>query len=192
MILLPKLPYAYDSLEPYIDTETMRIHHDKHHQAYIDKLNAVLDKYEPLKKTPVEELLRRIKTYKMDEKDRMMLKNNGGGHMNHAFFWTIMGPEKVVDESLADKITSMFGSVNNFKKEFTDRAINHFGSGWVWLVDNGNNTLEMYTTPNQDSPYLLGHTPKIGLDVWEHAYYLKYQNRRAEYVANWWNVLKLL
>jgi len=192
MITLPALPYAYDALEPFIDTETMHIHHSKHHQAYIDKLNAVLEKYDLLKKTPVENLLQRLKTFNMDEKDRTVIKNSGGGHINHAFFWTIMGPEKSIDKLLVERITHTFGSVDDFKKRFTDLAVNHFGSGWAWLVDNGNNELEMYTTPNQDSPYLSGHTPKISLDVWEHAYYLKYQNRRAEYVANWWNVLKLI
>jgi Fe-Mn family superoxide dismutase len=116
----------------------------------------------------------------------------GGGHVNHAFFWTIMGPKKNPDKLLIDRITKKFGSVDAFKKLFTDAAVGHFGSGWAWLVENEKKDLELYTTPNQDSPYLSGHTPLITLDLWEHAYYLKYQNRRAEYVANWWNVLKLL
>jgi Fe-Mn family superoxide dismutase len=192
MITLPALPYKYDALEPFIDAETMRIHHTKHHQAYIDKLNAVLEKYEALKQTPVENLLKRLPSFNMDEGDRTVIKNSGGGHVNHAFFWTIMGPKKIVDKPLVDRIVKAFGSVEDFKKRFTDLAVNHFGSGWVWLVENGNKELELYTTPNQDSPYLSGHMPKIALDVWEHAYYLKYQNRRAEYVTNWWNVLKLI
>jgi superoxide dismutase, Fe-Mn family len=192
MITLPLLTYPYNALEPFIDTETMKIHHTKHHQTYVDKLNTVLEKYEMMKNIPTEDLLRRLNTLQMDEKDRTALKNSGGGHINHAFFWTIMGPKKMADKSLNDRIVKTFGSINNFKEQFTQLAINHFGSGWAWLVLNGKNELEMYTTPNQDSPYLSGHTPLIALDVWEHAYYLKYQNRRAEYVANWWNVLKLI
>jgi len=192
MITLPALPYEYNALEPYIDETTMRLHHDKHHQTYVDKLNGVLEKYEVFQKTPVEELLGRLKTLNMDEKDRMMLKNHGGGHINHAFFWTIMGPKKTIDKNLVDRITKRFGSVDDFKKQFTDLAVAHFGSGWAWLVENSKKELEMYTTPNQDSPYLMGHTPLICVDVWEHAYYLKYQNRRAEYITNWWNVLTLL
>jgi len=192
MIILPSLPYSYDALEPFIDEETMRIHHTKHHQAYVDKLNAALEKNPSLKNTPVEDILRRLPTFNMDEKDRTALKNSGGGHMNHSFFWTIMGPKKMVDKALENRIVKTFGSVEEFKKQFTDMAINHFGSGWVWLVENEKNELQMYATPNQDSPYLSEHTPKIAIDVWEHAYYLKYQNRRAEYVANWWNVLKLI
>jgi len=192
MITLPALPYDYDALEPFIDAETMRIHHTKHHQAYIDKLNAVLEKNTVLKETPTEDLLRGLSKFDIDEKDRTGLKNSGGGHVNHAFFWTIMGPKKAVDKTLIDRINTTFGTVEDFKKQFTELAVNHFGSGWVWLAEAGNKELKMYTTPNQDSPYLLGHTPKIALDVWEHAYYLKYQNRRAEYVANWWNVLTLI
>jgi Fe-Mn family superoxide dismutase len=192
MITLPPLQYPYDTLEPYIDETTMRIHHTKHHQTYIDKLNIVLEKYEPIKNTPIEELLRSLKTFEMDEKDRTALRNNGGGHVNHTFFWSIMGPKKKIDMMLVERIDKTYGSVDNFKKQFTELAVNHFGSGWVWLAETGKNDLTMYTTLNQDSPYLAGHTPKIALDIWEHAYYLKYQNRRAQYVANWWNVLKLL
>lgn len=192
MITLPPLPYDYSALEPYIDETTMRIHHDKHHQGYIDRLNSVLEKYEALQKTPVEELLENLKTLKIDEHDREMLKNHGGGHVNHAFFWTIMGPKKAIDTNLSYRIVKQFGSINDFKKRFSEMALARFGSGWVWLARNGKDGLELYSTPNQDSPYLMGHTPVIGLDVWEHAYYLKYQNRRAEYVANWWNVLKLI
>jgi superoxide dismutase, Fe-Mn family len=192
MITLPKLPYAFNALEPYIDGRTMEIHLTKHHQAYIDKLNAVLTKYPSFGDTPVEELLRTIKTLTMEAKDKIALKNNGGGHVNHAFFWTIMGPTKRLDTSLIERVTREFGSVEAFKKIFTDVALAHFGSGWAWLAEDGNKKLEIYTTPNQDSPYLMGHTPIITLDLWEHAYYLLYQNRRAEYVANWWNVLTCL
>ncbi len=192
MITLPTLPYRYDELEPYIDARTMEIHLTKHHQTYIDKLNVLLKKYPSFQKTPVEELLRNLKALPMEEKDRMVLKNNGGGHVNHAFFWTIMGPTKHHDTSLIERITREFGSIGAFKKIFTDVAIGHFGSGWAWLAENGQKKLEIYSTANQDSPYLTGHIPIIALDLWEHAYYLLYQNRRAEYVANWWNVLTCL
>jgi len=192
MITLPTLPYRYDELEPYIDARTMEIHLTKHHQTYIDKLNALLTKYPSFQKTPVEELLRNIQELPMKEKDRMVLKNNGGGHVNHAFFWTIMGPTKHPDTVLIERITREFGSIGAFKKIFTDVAIGHFGSGWVWLAENSQKKLEIYSTANQDSPYLTGHTPIVALDLWEHAYYLLYQNRRAEYVANWWNVLTCL
>jgi len=192
MITLPKLPYAFDALEPYIDAHTMEIHHDKHHQTYVDKLNAVLTKYPALENTPVEKLLAKLGSLHMDEKDKAALKNMGGGHVNHAFFWEVMGPKKFPDKDLVIRITKKFGSVEEFKKIFTEAAVGHFGSGWVWLVANEKKDLELYTTPNQDSPYLTGHIPLITLDLWEHAYYLKYQNRRAEYVANWWNVLTLI
>lgn len=192
MITLPKLPYAFDALEPYIDARTMEIHVTKHHQAYIDKLNAVLVKYPSLAGTPVEELLGKMSTLSMEEKDRVALKNSGGGHVNHAFFWTVMGPIKSPDTLLIERITKEFGSIEAFKKIFTDVAVGHFGSGWAWLAENKQKKLEIYTTANQDSPYLTGHTPIIALDLWEHAYYLLYQNRRAEYVANWWNVLTCL
>jgi Fe-Mn family superoxide dismutase len=192
MITLPKLPYAYNALEPYIDARTMETHHDKHHQTYVDKLNAVLARYPALEKTPVEKLLVKLSSLHMEEKDKAALKNMGGGHINHAFFWEVMGPKKFPDKDLVVRITKKFGSVDAFKKLFTELAIAHFGSGWTWLVENEKKELEIYSTPNQDSPFLLGHRPIITIDLWEHAYYLKYQNRRAEYVANWWNVLTLL
>jgi Fe-Mn family superoxide dismutase len=192
MIDLPKLPYAYNALEPFIDAKTMEIHHDKHHQAYVDKLNVVLAKYPIIANMPVEKILAKLNSLSMDEKDRTALKNMGGGHINHAFFWTVMGPKKEIDEKLIARIEKKFCSVESFKKLFTEIASSHFGSGWAWLVENNKKELEMYSTPNQDSPFLQGHTPIITLDLWEHAYYLKYQNRRAEYVATWWNVLKLI
>ncbi len=189
--LLP-LSYGYDALEPYIDAKTMEIHYTKHHQAYTDKLNAVLAKYPAIADKPLEELMKNIQTLAMDAKDKMMLQNNGGGFINHNFFWTIMGPKKERDEALIARIEKKFGSLDEFKKIFSETAVNHFGSGWAWLVDNEKGGLELYSTANQDSPYLKNHTPLITLDLWEHAYYLKYQNRRVEYVQNWWNVLKLL
>ncbi|MCL5435904.1 MAG: superoxide dismutase [Patescibacteria group bacterium] len=189
---LPKLPYAYGALEPYIDAQTMEIHHGKHHQTYVDKLNAALEKYPDLKDLPVEELLKNLKTLPVEDKDRLAIGNHGGGHFNHSFFWQIMGPEKAVDEKLRDEIIKELGSVEEFKKLFTETGTARFGSGWAWLVRDEKGKLEVYSTPNQDSPLTQGHTPLITLDVWEHAYYLKYQNRRQEYIDNWWHVLKLL
>ena|SRR3989338_2281481 len=190
--LLPPLAYAYDALEPYIDAQTMELHHTKHHQTYIDKLNAVLEKYPEIADEPVEELLAELDTLKVEETDRLAIRNHGGGHANHLLFWEIMGPNKVIDQKLVNDINAKFGSTEEFKKQFTDLATKLFGSGWVWLARNRGDGLELYTTSNQDSPWLKGHTPLIGLDVWEHACYLKYQNRRAEYIENWWKVLKLI
>lgn len=189
---LPKLNYSYDALEPYIDAKTMEIHHTKHHQAYIDNLNKVLEKYPNVANQKLEELIRNSNMLEMDEKDKKMLRNHGGGHLNHSLFWQIMGPKKETDDKTEEEIKTTFRSVEEFKKLFTQEATCQFGSGWAWLVRNQEGKLQIYSLPNQDSPYLSGHTPIIGLDVWEHAYYLKYQNRRAEYIENWWNVLKLL
>lgn len=189
---LPKLNYAYDALEPYIDARTMEIHHTKHHQGYIDKLNAVLDKYPALADKKLEDLLRELSSLPVEEADRTALKNHGGGHLNHALFWQIMGPQKEADEELIEEVKKTFGSADEFKKVFTQAAASHFGSGWAWLARDEGGGLKAYSLPNQDSPYLKSHTPIIGLDVWEHAFYLKYQNRRAEYIENWWSVLKLL
>jgi len=189
---LPNLPYPYNALEPYIDAKTMEIHHSKHHQAYINNLNAVLEKYPKIAQKPLEDILRNIDSLEMDENDKKTLRNNGGGHINHSLFWQIMGPKKEIDQKLIDRISKEFNSLENFKKIFSQTALSHFGSGWAWLVRDENNRLLIYSLPNQDSPYLKNHTPIIGLDVWEHAYYLKYQNRRADYIEAWWNVLKLL
>ncbi len=189
---LPQLSYSYDALEPYIDTQTMEIHHTKHHQAYIDKLNGALEKYPELQNMEVDELIRNLNSLKVDDADRAAIRNHGGGHANHSFFWTIMGPKKEIDEKLAEDIKSEFGSLEEFKKKFSESALGRFGSGWAWLVQDETGKLEIMSTANQDSPLTLGHIPRIGLDVWEHAYYLKYQNRRAEYIENWWNVLKLI
>lgn len=189
---LPKLNYSDDALEPYIDAKTMEIHHTKHHQAYITNLNTVLDKYPQYKDKKVKEMLSDFTTIQMDDKDKTFFKNNAGGTMNHTLFWEIMGPKKEVDESLSNEIKQEFGSVEEFKKIFAEVATKHFGSGWAWLARDGSGNLQVYSLPNQDSPYLTNHTPIIGLDVWEHAYYLKYQNRRPEYIENWWNVLKLI
>ena len=192
MFTLPDLPYDYAALEPHIDARTMEIHHTKHHQAYIDKLNAAVEKYPDLANIGVEDLLKDLDSLKIDEADRTAIRNHGGGHVNHSLFWQIMGPKKEVDEKLVVDINATFGSVDEFKKQFTDIATKQFGSGWAWLARDGSGKLHMHGMSNQDSPYLHGHTPVIGLDVWEHAYYLKYQNKRPDYIAAWWNVLKLV
>ena len=189
---LPKLPYAYDALEPYIDSRTMEIHHTKHHQTYVDKLNAAVEKYPDLEKMSVEELLKNLDKLKVEEADRTAIRNHGGGHANHSFFWQIMGAKKEMDKKLVADIASTFGSMDEFKKQFTDAATKLFGSGWAWLARDENGKLHLHGLPNQDSPLMHGHTPVIGLDVWEHAYYLKYQNRRPEYIDAWWQVLKLI
>lgn len=189
---LPQLPYDYKALEPHIDAQTMEIHHTKHHQAYIDKLNAVLEKYPDLADRPLEELMMEFNSLQMEEADKKMLRNNGGGHLNHALFWTVMGPQKEVDQALVSEIESTFGSMESFKEQFTQNAVGQFGSGWSWLVRSKDGTLKAYATPNQDSPYMNGDTPVFGIDVWEHAYYLKYQNKRPDYIQNWWNALKLI
>ena len=189
---LPPLPYAYDALEPYIDAKTMEIHYTKHHQAYTDKLNAVLDKHPELAERPIEELLKNIDQLALPEADRTALRNNGGGYVNHDFFWKIMDPNLQKDTNLETDIMAEFGTLDDFKKKFSDAAASRFGSGWAWLVRNSQGKLEIYSTANQDSPLMAGHTPVLGLDVWEHAYYLKYQNRRPEYIDAWWNILKLI
>jgi superoxide dismutase, Fe-Mn family len=189
---LPKLLYPFDALEPSIDAETMKIHYTKHHQTYVDKLNTVVSKYPALSEMSVTTLLEKLSTLQVDEKDRTAIRNAGGGHANHTFFWSILGPKKNPNTTLIKKITETFHSTDEFKKLFSDVALNHFGSGWAWLVENKQKKLTIYSTPNQDSPLSTGDTPLVTLDIWEHAYYLKYQNRRAEYITNWWNVLTLL
>jgi Fe-Mn family superoxide dismutase len=189
---LPELNYEYNALEPHIDAKTMEIHYTKHHQTYVDNLNTVTAKHQVLQTKNLQDLMMEFETLDLPEADKTMFRNNGGGHLNHTLFWEIMGPEKKVDEELQAQIKSAFGSVETFKEELTQSAMKRFGSGWAWLVANKEGKLEVYSTPNQDSPYLQGHTPKIGLDVWEHAYYLKYQNRRADYIQSWWNVLKVI
>lgn len=189
---LPKLPYAYDALEPHLDAETMRIHHDKHHQAYLDKFNAVMEKYPDLQGQAVENLLVGLDNLPVASEDKMKIKNHGGGYLNHNLFWEAMGPKKQVDEKLAEEIKAQFGGLEEFKKKFSEVAANHFASGWAWLVRDQNDRLQIYSLPNQDSPLALGHAPILLLDVWEHAYYLKYQNRRAEFIEAWWNAVKII
>ncbi|MEK4300347.1 superoxide dismutase SodA [Oceanobacillus sp. FSL W8-0428] len=185
---LPELPYAYDALEPTIDKETMNIHHTKHHNTYVTKLNDALDGHEDLQNKSVEELVSDLNA--VPEDIRTAVRNNGGGHANHSFFWKTLSPNGGGEPAgeLADKINSKFGSLDKFKEEFAAAAAGRFGSGWAWLVLN-NGELEITSTPNQDSPLTEGKTPLLGLDVWEHAYYLKYQNKRPEYISAFWNVV---
>ncbi len=190
---LPKLAYDYSALEPHIDAKTMEIHHTKHHQTYVDKLNAAVEKYPELVGRPVEELLMNLANLKLEEEDRTAIRNHGGGHLNHSMFWKYLDPSNTRDELLTKEIISTFGSIEEFKKQFSDSATKVFGSGWTWLVrDNTNSKLKIQSMPNQDSPLTLGLQPMFGLDVWEHAYYLKYQNKRPDYISAWWNVLKLI
>ncbi len=185
---LPELPYSYDALEPSIDAKTMEIHHTKHHQGYVDKLNAALEKYPELQDKSVEELLAGNLAVVRDE-IKTAVRNNAGGHANHSLFWQILSPNPSDPEGdLLDAINSTFGTLEDFKKQFSDVAAKHFGSGWAWLVIN-HGRLEIISTANQDSPLMLGKIPLLGLDVWEHAYYLKYQNRRAEYINAFWDVI---
>ncbi|MEG0079039.1 MULTISPECIES: superoxide dismutase [Enterococcus] len=185
---LPELPYAYDALEPYIDVETMHLHHDKHHNTYVTNLNAALEKYPELAEKSVEELIAYMDEIPADI--RTAVQNNGGGHANHTFFWEIMAPNAggAPTGALKDAIDKTFGSFEDFKSEFKTAATGRFGSGWAWLVvDNGK--LSIMSTANQDSPLMEGKTPIIGLDVWEHAYYLKYKNVRPDYIAAFWEVV---
>jgi len=184
---VPPLPYAYDALAPTIDEETMHLHHDKHHQAYVDNANKALDGTEWDGKS-VEEVLRAID--RVPEDKRGAVRNNAGGHANHSLFWQIMGPGGGGEPSgdLADAVAQAFGSFDDFKQKFNANGAGQFGSGWTWLVWNGSG-LEAYSTPNQDSPYMKGHVPILGNDVWEHAYYLTYRNRRPEYLGAWWDVV---
>jgi superoxide dismutase, Fe-Mn family len=184
---VPDLPYDYDALEPHIDEETMRIHHDKHHQAYVDKANAALEGTDWDGKD-VEEVLANLDS--LPEDIRGPVRNNGGGHANHTFFWQVMSPDGGGEPSgaLADAISEKFGGFDQFKQEFKDAGIAQFGSGWAWLVHDGSG-LAITSTPNQDSPLSDGQTPLLGVDVWEHAYYLKYQNKRPDYLDAFWNVV---
>jgi Fe-Mn family superoxide dismutase len=186
---LPALPYGYDALEPHIDARTMEIHHTKHHQTYVTKLNEALDGHADLQTKGVEDLVRDIKS--VPESIRTAVRNHGGGHANHALFWQVMGPDGGGDPTgtLADAINSSFGDLSTFKEKFTNAAATRFGSGWAWLVVQ-NGKLAVESSANQDSPLMEGKTPILGLDVWEHAYYLKYQNRRPEYITAWWNLVR--
>lgn len=185
---LPPLPYAYDALEPYIDSQTMQLHHDKHHAAYVNNLNKALEKYPNLQGRPVDSLLKEINKLPMNI--RPVVLNNGGGHYNHTLFWKIMAPQKggTPTGALAQAINKNFGDFVKFQGAFESAGAKRFGSGWVWLVKTKTGALKVVSTPNQDPPFADG-TPILGNDVWEHAYYLKYQNRRPEYLKAWWNVV---
>ena len=186
---LPALPYAYDALEPHIDARTMEIHHTKHHQTYVNNLNAALEKAPQLEGKSLDDLMRGISS--VPEAVRTAVRNNGGGHWNHSMFWELMGPQKGGEPKgrIGDAIKSSFGDVTKFKEQFTAAGTGRFGSGWAWLIDEGNGKLSITSTPNQDNPLMEGKKAIMGLDVWEHAYYLKYQNRRPDYIAAWWNVV---
>jgi Fe-Mn family superoxide dismutase len=185
---LPTLPYPHDALEPHIDKMTMEIHHGKHHNAYVTNLNAALEKHPELQSKSVEDLIRGINS--VPEDIRTAVRNNGGGHANHSMFWQIMAPNAggAPTGAIGDAIKSSFGSFDAFKEQFAKAAAGRFGSGWAWVIDSGGK-LAIESTPNQDSPLMDGKKPVFGLDVWEHAYYLKYQNRRPDYVTAWWNVV---
>ncbi len=186
---LPPLPYDYTALEPHIDEQTMHLHHDKHHQTYVTNLNNALQGQSQFENLPIEDLVRRIN--EVPENIRTAVRNNGGGHANHSMFWQIMKPNGGGEPSgaLSHAITEAFGSFDQFKTAFNDAGTKRFGSGWVWLVLDSSGKLQVTSTANQDSPLMEGHFPIMGNDVWEHAYYLKYQNRRADYLAAWWNVV---
>ncbi len=185
---VPALPYDYTALEPHIDEQTMRIHHDKHHAAYVTNLNAALEKHPDLQNKSIEDLLKGINS--VPEESRTAIRNNGGGHANHTMFWEIMGPNGggAPTGAIGEAITSTFGSFDSFKEQMNKAGATRFGSGWAWLVDAGGK-LVVESSANQDSPIMEGKKPIIGIDVWEHAYYLKYQNKRPDYVAAWWNVV---
>ena len=185
--ILPKLPYAYDALEPWIDAKTMEIHYSKHHQTYVDKLNEALDKHPELGNKKMDELLKNIND--VPEDIRTAVRNHGGGHYNHSLFWTILsGKKTVVKGKLLASINKIFGGIDKFKEQMNASALGRFGSGWAWLaVHNGK--LEIINTANQDSPLMDGKLPILGVDVWEHAYYLKYQNKRVDYLSAFWNVV---
>src|SRR4051794_21938068 len=186
---LPPLPYAYDALAPHIDEQTMHIHHDKHHAAYVKNLNDALKDHPALLKMRLTELLSDLD--KVPEAVRTTVRNNGGGHANHSLFWVVMGPKAggEPEGALARAIDKRFGSFDKFRTQFTKAATTVFGSGWAWLVQDGRGDLAIVQTANQDNPILKGQKPLLGIDVWEHAYYLKYQNRRPEYIAAWWHVV---
>jgi Fe-Mn family superoxide dismutase len=186
---VPPLPYAYNALEPYIDEQTMQLHHDKHHAAYVSKLNGAVEKHPDLAKKSPEELIRNLNS--LPEDIRGVVRNNGGGHVNHTMFWQIMGPKKGGNPSgaVADAINKAFGSFDGFKEKFEAAGVNQFGSGWAWLVRTKSGEFQIKSTPNQDNPMMNGEFPVMGNDVWEHAYYLKYQNKRPDYLKAWWNVV---
>ncbi len=188
MHILPTLEYPYETLEPYIDKDTMIIHHTKHHQGYVNNLNDALSESSVLRDIDIQTLLINIKNVPQDIRTKVI--NNGGGHYNHTLFWKMIGPKRTKpDDKIKKALEATFGGLEEFKEKFSDTALSHFGSGWAWLIVNNNNKLQITNTSNQDSPLMEGHTPLLAIDIWEHAYYLKYQNRKAEYIKAWWNVV---
>lgn len=190
MHTLPQLPYKYNALEPFIDAKTLEIHHSKHHQSYVDKLNAALEKYPELQEKSVEELIASLDV--IPEAIRTTVRNNAGGHLSHTVYWNCMSPtaQEDIPEELGKALIDNFGSIVTFKEQFTTAATNLFGSGWVWLVlSNTDKKLKIVSTQGHDNPYMTGDSPLMVIDIWEHAYYLQYQNKRAEYITSWWNVL---
>lgn len=183
---LPNLPYEFDALEPHIDKETMEIHHDKHHNTYVTKLNAAIEGTD-LENKSIEEIVANLDSVPSDI--QTAVRNNGGGHLNHSLFWQILSPNSEEKGTVVDKIKEQWGSLDEFKDEFAKKAAGQFGSGWAWLVVDKDGKLEIVTTANQDNPITEGKTPILGLDVWEHAYYLKYQNKRPDYINAFWNVV---
>ncbi len=188
MFTLPDLPYEYDALAPFISSQIQHLHHDKHHRAYVDKLNIALEKYPDWQNKSIEEIIKSLDNLPDDVKTAV--RNNGGGHYNHSMFWEMMAPasNQSPTGALLDKIQHSFGDVDSFKKQFGDNAMKIFGSGWQWLILDGDR-VSLFSTPNQDNPLEKGKAPLLGLDVWEHAYYLQYYNRRPDYVEAWWNVV---
>ena len=189
---LPEIPYEYDGLEPHIDAKTMEIHHSKHHQGYVDKLNSALEKHPEIADTPLEDLLANLDSVPEDIRDAV--RNNGGGHFNHSLFWTVMSPLRVggggePGNDIGKAIEDKFEEFDKFKEEFATAATGQFGSGWAWLVLNNSKELEIYSTPNQDNPIMKGDVPLLGLDMWEHAFYLKWGPQKAEYIKAWWNTV---
>ncbi len=186
---VPPLPYAYDALAPYVDAQTMHLHHDKHHQTYVNNLNAAIEKHPELRNKTLEELLRDLQ--RVPDDIRTVVRNNAGGHLNHSMFWQSMAPNHggVPSGKIAAAIAQTFGSFDSFKQQFNQAGTQLFGSGWAWLVLTNKGSLQIINTPNQDSPVMAGYYPLLGNDLWEHAYYLTYQNRRADYLNAWWSVV---
>lgn len=186
---LPPLPYDFAALEPHIDAQTMQLHHDKHHATYVNNLNGALEKHAQLQSKSAEELIKALSS--VPEEIRTVVRNNAGGHVNHSMFWQIMNPDGGGEPTgqIAEEIKKAFGDFNTFKQQFSDAGAKRFGSGWVWLVSSSDSKLQIISTPNQDNPLMDGHYPVLGNDVWEHAYYLKYQNRRPDYLNAWWNTV---
>lgn len=189
---LPPLNFKFNELEPYLDAKTVEIHYTKHHQSYVDNVNALLQTYPMANNHSLEDLLRNPETIQMQDKDKIKFINNAGGYLNHNLYWKLLGANKQIDKSLVREINRVFGSLEQFKKIFSETASGQFASGWCWLVNDELNRLKIYNLPNHATPIQQGHVPILVLDLWEHSYYLKYQNKRNEYINNWWHILTLI